>query len=321
MKIHFYPQKDSPFIMFVIYLTICLIILSISYFPQSVLAAGVGSQTTVKANIPGKFSMNITGFASADAIIQVTGVRIFAQTQTDKNGYFELKQVAISQEAKEICLIVIDSEKRASVPHCLSLPATAVNNLGPVIMPPTLSLSEAQIWQKQKAFAAGRTIPNIPLEISIFEVDSRNLSVKIGRKIAKILFPQVRASELPILNLVSDRNGNFTFTLPTFKTAGYRLFAKTIYKDKPGHKSNTISYKVESRISYFFRYTLPWMIAGIFLLLWMSGLLAFEYKTKKISVLASRLTDKRLKPFAIRTRLRFRRLWYNFREYLRSRRR
>lgn len=304
-----------------LYLNILLILLYISYFPQNSFAVEVGNQAVVKANIPVKLNVKVFGYTSPEATVQITGVRIYAQTKSDKTGYFEIKDVGISTQAQELCLISIDSDSRTTLPLCISTPLGGVEAIiGPLLLPPTLSLSDKQIWQKQKAFAQGKTIPNQTLKLSLFEVDSRNISALIIDKLASIFHPKALALDLPILNLTSDRNGNFNISLPTFKPVAYRIFAHTIFKDKPTIKSNTLAFLVESKISYFYRYTLPIFILVLLILIISTSTFAYEYRTKRISGLVMKLTEKRLKQLAIRTRLRFRRLWYNFREYLKSHR-
>ena len=109
----------------------------------------------------------------------------------------------------------------------------------------------------------------------------------------------------------SDSNGKFSFTLPTSKSIGFRVFAKAIYQDNPTPKSKTLSYLVGSSGDYFINYILPWFVIIILLLTALSVVIYYEKKTKKLRLALSNFIERKLKPFAIRTGLRFRRLWYN----------
>lgn len=318
---------------FYLYLIIILLLLSISFHPfHSVYALQSAGQSKISAVIPAKTSIRIFGFTSPDSTVQVTAIRVFGQTTSDKTGYFELREVAISSEALEICVNTIDSDKRTGFPFCLpaqtGLPTQTglpdnlnVSEIGPLLLSPTFSLSATNIWQNQKVYAEGKTIPNQPVEVSFFEIAPKTLSQKISNYIAILFNNQALAADLPILSTTSQRNGSFSFNLPTSRAIAYRVFIKAAYKDKPTLKSQTLTYAIGSNFGYFMTYILPWFMLIMTLLMLASSTYAYDVKTHRIRKFMGKFIEKRWKPYVIRLNLRSRRLRYNFREYLRSHRR
>ncbi len=305
-----------------LYLIIILILLNISNITfHEVYAVQYGNHTKISATIPAKTSIKIFGYTSPDSTVQVTGVRVFGQTASDKTGYFEFREVAISAEALEICVSTIDSDKRLGFPFCFRLPDNlAVIEVGPLLLSPTISLSSTKIWQNQKVYGEGKTIPNQPVEVSFFEIPPKTLSQKISNYIAVLFNNQALASDLPILSITSGRNGLFNFNLPTSRAIAYRVFVKAVFKDKPTLKSQTLTYSIGSNFSYFMTYILPWFILVMTMLMLSTSILAYDVKTHRIRKVMGKAIEKRWKPFVIRLNLRSRRLMYNFREYWRSRR-
>ena len=201
-----------------IYLIILLQYLIISYFVGiSQVEAGVqsGVKTEVKAEIAGKFSLRLFGYTSADSLVQVLGVRTYAQGTSDRTGYFLFKDITIASEAKEICISAIDTERRSSFPLCIALPNTVKpTEIGPLLLSPTLSLSEANIWQNQQAGLSGMTIPESEVIISFFEVSDSDTQ-RAGPVAAASAFsfpfiPSVFAAEVPILTAKADRKGRYS---------------------------------------------------------------------------------------------------------------
>ena len=305
-----------------LYLIIILLLLSISFIPfHGVLAVQSGGQSKINAAIPAKTSIKIFGYTSPDSTVQVNAVRVFGQTNSDKTGYFEFREVAISAEALEICVNTIDSDKRTGFPFCFRLPDNLnVIEVGPLLLSPTVSLSSTKIWQNQKVHAEGKTIPNQPVEVSFFEISPKTLSQKISNYIAILFNNQAIAAELPILSTTSQRNGSFSFNLPTSRAIAYRVFIKAAYKDKPTLKSQTLTYSIGSNFSFFMIYILPWFILIMTLLMLASTTYAYDVKTHRIRKVMGKFIETRWKPYVIRLNLRYRRLMYSFQEYLRSRR-
>lgn len=303
-----------------LYLTTISLYLFISSI-TSVEAAESGAKATVKANIPEKTNLRLFGYTAANAIVQVTGLRVFAQTSSDRTGYFAIDYLPLSYEAKEICATTIDSEKRSGFPLCISLPNTnKPTEIGPVLLSPTLSLSKGKILQKDEAYASGFTIPSSKITISFFEVPKNNLAERIENYIAKIILPTAEAADLPLLTAQSDRKGAYSINLPTSKAIGYRLWTKAFYKETPTPKSLTLAYRIDSYTQFWLINVLPKLIFLLLLLACIYFTIIKEVKKGYARSYISYFSEKKLKPFVVRRRLQLRRLSYNFQEWWRSNR-
>jgi hypothetical protein len=297
-----------------LYLFTILIYLFISIIPAPARAITLksGAKSEIKANIPAKTSIRLFGYTSANTVVQVLGVRVFAQTSSDKNGYWIFYDLPISAQAKELCISAIDSEKRVGFPLCIRLPDTdKPTEIGPVLLAPTISVSKGTMWEKEEAYATGFTIPNTEVKISFFDVQNY---------LSHAWFPSVFAAEIPIFTANSNDKGEFSFTLPTANPGNFRLFVKAIYNKMPTPKSQTLLLSIGEFINYWFQFILPKLLWLLFFFCLLIILIVWEYKTKKGRKWLRRFNEKKLKPFAVRLGLTHRRLMYNLRERKRSNR-
>lgn len=299
-----------------LYLITTFLYLSISSCFSSVEAVERGGQTEITANIPAAVVIRVFGYTAPNALVQAEGYRVFAQVSSDKNGYFLIDPLPISDQAKEICLSTIDSERKTGFPLCISVPSASDTALeiGPILLSPTIGLSSDSIWQKQTVAAAGYTVPNSKVVFSFFEVAKVSTAQQFTNVLAKIFHPEVEAASLPFLAATSDKKGAFSINLPTGKAKGYRVFVKALYRESPGPKSHTLSYMVGSSWEYWRKYILPKLIFVFAISALSSWLIVWEIRTKKLRSWFAYFSEKRLLPFEVRTGLRLRRLWYNLRE-------
>lgn len=230
-----------------------------------------------------------------------------------------LENVAVSSEAREICVSAIDEEKRVSFPLCISLPETNRNSeIGPLLLAPTLSLSTSSILQNQSSFATGQTIPDEEVRLSFFESNIPTTSNLSFHNLARIFFPEVRASDLPILTTTSDKKGKFSMSLPSTNAVQYRLFAKAFYNHSPTPKSHTLLFSINPFNDYFFNLIIPWLLLIMIFLIIIAILIYIERRTFIGRTYIYNFREKKWKPFAVGKHLKLRRLQYNFRQWLRS---
>ena len=303
-----------------IYLITTLMFLFISASPT--LAKGVesGAKTTVKATIPYETDIRIYGYTSSYSLVQAESYRVFAQTTSEGDGYFLFNAIPISAEAKEICLTTIDSEKRIGLPLCIKIPSSSTpSEVGPLLLAPTISLSSGlPILEQQKIAALGKAIPNTEVVVSFFEIPKNTLVSHISSFLADIFTPSVEAADLPRISIKSDKKGNFSINLPTYKPVGFRVFAKAFYREQPSIKSQTLSFGINSIFEFWLRYIFPIFILLLLLICAIILFAIYERKTHKGKALLAVFIESRLKPFAVRKYLRLRRLCYNCQQYLRS---
>ena len=280
-----------------------------------------GAKTTVQATIPAKTDIRLFGYTAPNSIVQAQGIRTFAQTLSDKTGYFIIAHLPVSYEAKEICLTTIDNQRRTGFPICYPIPDyDKPTEIGPILLSPTLSLSKASLLQQETGQASGMTIPESQVVISFFEIPAGNIAKKLGSEIAKTFNPVAEAADLPQVSGFSDKKGNFSVNLPTQKAINFRVFAKAYYKKLPTPKSSTLSFQIQSLTRVWITDIVPKLLFFILLLIATGILIGKEKKEKRAWRWLSAFTEKQMGPFAVRSRLRLRRIRYNLREYWRSNR-
>jgi hypothetical protein len=205
----------------------------------------------------GEYHFTLFGYTSPLAEVSFSGQGIADQTIADETGYFEFKNRFSPFSPREACLSAKDQFGRLSVPVCLPPFPTQYNvTIGPVILPPTISLDKSTYFIGDEVILTGQTIPNKKISLSVFTDESKNK--KILTKIFSIIKP-VEAFSLPKLTTVSDDKGNFSISLPSSSAKNYRLFTQVKYENNNSNNSLTLSVKV-----------LPvWMIViKFFIFLW-----------------------------------------------------
>lgn len=306
-----------------IYHIIILIYLYISYFPQVASAATQiqrSGKTEIYANIIAIAHFRVYGYTAPYSQVHVESVRVFGKTVSDIDGYFEFEKLPVSEEAKEVCLITIDGEKRTGFPVCVVIPErNSTDEIGPIILSPTLSVSNNLLWEGDQARASGRTIPGATVIVSYFESPADSLSVFFDRIMAQVLPRVALAKQVPLLTVPSDRKGNFSVNLPSSKVAFYRIFSKAIYnKESPSPKSTTLTFLVGSFWSFWIRFILPKLLLLLIALIITGFATYYEAKNRKVRAWLYHVNETRLAPFGVKIRLKLRRIWYNYQDYQRS---
>lgn len=276
---------------------------------------------SIHALIPYRYDLKIWGYTAPNAIIEAESVRVFARSSSDRTGYFVINSIPIAYEATEICLTTIDSSRRIGFPLCLPLPEDdQTKEIGPIILSPTISLSQKIIWQNGKAVAEGLTVPNSEVSISFFTQTGNTLSQDISNSIMALFHPEAQAASFPVITGQSDKKGNYSINLPTSRSKNYRIFAKALYQNIPSFKSQTLAFSIRSLIEYWLLYIIPQLLVLLSLLLGLIVLWYWERHTKTIRRYAVRFNEKKLKPFGVSSHLQLRQIWYSLQKYWKSNR-
>ena len=292
------------------------------FFPRSVFSANnPSSNIPVKAKLGFRSYVRIYGYTSPYTIVKAEAPRTYGTAVSDNNGFFFLDNLAVPDRVNEICLESLDAENRSGFPVCLPVPQGKIKkNLGPVFLPPTLSLSHNLFYVGQQAFASGRTLPYQTVKIALFEAKSDR------SRLSNFTIGQVFAYKLPVLTTVSDYEGRFNFTLPTGKVSAFRLYAAGDYKDNPIPKSQTIYFYINPLSHFYFQRLLPLILWTITSGAICVALYLYDKKTgtissllKEINYFLSDFIDRKYAPFGVKLRLKRKRLWYNLRALLKLR--
>jgi hypothetical protein len=205
-------------------------------------------ELTVSASI-GKGRLTLFGYTSPQALVQLGGRQVAEEVIAEENGFFFFDRIFLPKpnpQYPELCLTSIDTQSRISFPNCLPpLPTGPFDmSIGPVLLPPTFTLTKGSFLPKEQIVAAGLTIPNSNVMIYLAN-DARKKSL-LSR-----LVPETFAYNLPQYQTQSDQNGRFEFNLPTIKRANWKIFAGANWQSFPTPKSNTLNFKIQSWWEWF----------------------------------------------------------------------
>jgi hypothetical protein len=241
------------FLFISIYLYLSLLISIYLYLSQFISNNIAGAKTTsYEATISafiGEYRFTLYGYTSPKALVTFQGLGIFDQTYADETGYFEFKNRFSPFSPREACLTAQDQLGRLTNPVCL--PPFPVNynvTIGPVLMPPTLSLDKSDYWVGDEVILSGQSIPESNISLSTFTDENKKL------------ISQVYAFSLPKLETKTDKKGNFSIALPSSSAKKIRLFAQTKFQNENSPKSVNLTFKI-----------LPWwmIIFKFFIFLWL----------------------------------------------------
>lgn len=204
-----------------------------------------GAQVIISASL-GNPILKLWGYGAPGAKINLTGQGVSDFTYTGSDGYFEFPDAFLPASTNllypELCLTEIDTFGRATPPTCIpALPAIEISyDIGPVIIPPTLSLDTGSITPSSQAKAEGVTIPNSTVKIILAEE-------KAGGLAAFTIVRPAMAYYIPNYTVKSDGDGNFSFNMPGATPDTWHVFALTDFSQgATSPKSNTLKFEVIS---------------------------------------------------------------------------
>lgn len=218
--------------------------------PNPTLAFESQASTTITASI-GQNRVTIYGYTSPNSKVELTSPKVLALTQSDQEGYFLFDKTLLPKNPSDLCLTSVDNNSRETTPICFP-PPPATNyhtDIGPILLPPTISLENNQINPNSTVVTSGQSIPNSQVNLSFYKVDNSAKS-----------FPKTaNAYSLPSITATTDELGNFSLNLPTAYASDYRLYATAKFNDNYSPKSNTLIYILPS-LFYLFLQQHPYLI-------------------------------------------------------------
>lgn len=208
------------------------------YFKSPSEAPGQVSGITNSAMI-GDFRFSLFGYTSPHALVTFEGMGIFDTTTADDLGYFKFNNRFSPFSAREACLSSKDQFGRLSSP--LRLPPFPINynvSIGPVIMPPTVSLDKKDYFTGDEVILSGQAIPNTEVKLSVFGDDGSKpkLNFSIAKSVEAFTFPQ--------LTTQSDSKGNYSVNLPSSNPNKFRLFTQANFNKSISANSNKLNLEV-----------------------------------------------------------------------------
>jgi hypothetical protein len=191
----------------------------------------------VSASI-GENKVTIFGYTSPNSKVELTGINIYSLDYSDDTGYFEFNSLVLPRNSSELCLQSKDDSNRSSSLICTPPPPSTNyhTDIGPIILPPTVSLEQDNINPNSTVISSGQSIPKSTVTVYFYKVDDSAQS-----------FPRpVEAYSLPKIETTTDQNGNYSINLPTAYSSNYRLYTSVTYDDNFSPKSNTLLYTMPS---------------------------------------------------------------------------
>ncbi len=183
----------------------------------------------------GDYRFTLFGYTSPFAVVTFNGQGIHDETIADSTGYFEMANRFSPFSPREACLSSKDQLGRISSPVCLPpFPTKYTVSIGPVIIPPTLSLNREVYYIDDQVVLSGQTVPNSEIDLSVFTKEGPSLSV----------IKPVEAFSFPALAAKSDSKGNFSLSLPSSSAQSFRIFAQTDFKDRNSAESIKLNFQI-----------------------------------------------------------------------------
>ena len=184
------------------------------------------------------------GYTSPSAQVYLEGIGIIGQTTADKNGYFSFENSPSPLLPREACLTAKDQLGRLSSPSCLpAFPISYSVNIGPVLLPPTLSLNKSEYYTGEEIVISGQTIPNTDVILSLFvDPSKKSLIDYLAVKLNPV--KSVYAFGFPDLKTKTDDKGNYSLKIPSAKSDLFRLFTRSLYEKQSTPQSNRLSLKI-----------------------------------------------------------------------------
>ena len=227
------------------------LVLSINCFiyPSFVAAANITAQSGQIKNaayinavdVEGRFSL--FGYSSPKATVKIINPGMYSDTKADATtGFFEFTRLFSSLIIEDICLIAQDTEGRVTVPVCIPpIPSSTDSSIGPINMPPTISINGASFFMGDHITMSGQTTPTKDVKLSMYTDVAKN-----GLKAFKSpgLIGKVEAATLPKQTLKADSNGRFTYSPASDNPEYYRTFAQTLYEGALSPRSIVLNFDI-----------------------------------------------------------------------------
>lgn len=202
--------------------------------------AGIQNQQTIDVKVIatiGDSHLTLYGYTSPQALVTLEGMGILDHSYAGDDGYFQFSTLFSSQSSREACLSSKDPLGRLSSPVCLPpFPAGDDVNVGPVIMPPTVSLNSQNYYMGDQVILSGQAVPNTEVNLSMFGNNEKTSNFALIRPVEAFTFPELKVK--------SDNKGNFSINLPSSNPNRFRLFAQANFMKSVSANSINLNFDV-----------------------------------------------------------------------------
>lgn len=226
----------------------------------------------------GKSYLSIYGYGPIHSEVTLKGQGVSEKTISDETGLFRFGSVYnFTYSYPELCIQSSDAEDRVTQPTCI--PPFPNNSLvsfevGPILLSPTLSLSNNKVATGSESYLSGKTTPNTKVNIYLAKSEDKQSLLLRSKKLLSLV-SVANAYNLPVLDTVSDEKGEFDINMPTSDIASFKVFASTKFNDNPSAKSNTLEFAVISSVKLFFEWLINFFLQNKLILFIIAEVLIF----------------------------------------------
>ncbi|MFZ3301205.1 MAG: hypothetical protein WA152_00650 [Microgenomates group bacterium] len=233
-------------------------------------------------------ALTIYGYGPINSEVSLKGFGVSEKVVSDADGLFRFTEIySLSYTYPELCIQAIDDKKRTTQPSCIpALPSNSLIPLevGPVLLSPTISISENKVKEGGIAVLSGKTTPNT--KVNIFISKRTTAANKLS------LVKEANAYSLPIVDTKSNEKGEYELSLPTGESADFKMFASTKYGLDNSAKSNTLTFSVLTELKTFLQELIAFIMQNkliafiiaevvVFVLLFMQALKSTTKRKKR----------------------------------------
>jgi len=195
-------------------------------------ARDISKSTTVSVSL-GSYRFRLFGYTSPQGSVTINGLGVSDTTSANQQGYFEFENTYSPLAPRELCLTSQDQFGRLTMPTCLPpFPVKSDITIGPVVMPPTVSLDKKDYFIGDEVILSGQSIPGKEITMSVFTEDKQGLI----KGVEAFTFPKIQAK--------TDAKGNFSFALSSAASKKYRLFTQVNYDEHASPKSLMLNLEI-----------------------------------------------------------------------------
>lgn len=217
---------------------------------ETTVSAYVGeSPPVVPTPIPPKpegkpSAFSLFGYTCPTCTVSVQNPGLYRSTEANSDtGRFEFAATFPSTLIEDICLVAQDKLNRVTMPVCIPPPPpNSKVAIGPVIMPPTVSINNNNFFTGDRIIVSGQTVPSTDIKLSFFTDESKTTLRALYQKINPVR--EAYAATLPKRDIKVDKQGNFTMNLPFEDPQYYRTFAQTVFEKAFSQKSVTLNFDI-----------------------------------------------------------------------------
>ncbi len=198
--------------------------------------------------------VNLYGYTSPYAkvelvkpdLIGLKNIQSTIETFADSNGYFYFSNIPFTSN-NDLCLTSFDRNERSTKPSCLNSKNIQIYNqyLGPLIIPPTLSLTSDKSKSMTNIQAKGESVPYSTIYFNIVKkptlIDKINDLISINNEAKASINFSLNSDSVKV-----DKEGYYLFNLPSSTRNDFIIKAQNIYRNYISSYSNDLHFKFNS---------------------------------------------------------------------------